>query len=57
MASIFEIGETYQRGNGITISSTPASRNLALMRMFKKPVSKAAASEDRRRTLWGTLRI
>jgi hypothetical protein len=26
-------------------------------RMLKKPVSKAAASEDRRRTLWGTLRI
>jgi hypothetical protein len=26
-------------------------------RMLKKAVSKAAASEDRRRTLWGTLRI
>jgi hypothetical protein len=25
--------------------------------MLKKAVSKAAASEDRRRTLWGTLRI
>jgi len=26
-------------------------------RMLKKAVSKAAASEDRKRTLWGTLRI
>jgi hypothetical protein len=26
-------------------------------RMLKKAVSKVAASEDRRRTLWGTLRI
>ena len=40
-----------------TYSYVPAQQKNIYAGCSKRPFSKAAASEDRRRTLWGTLRI
>ena len=41
----------------VPVMSSVDWHSIRTLKLLKKAVSKAAASEDRRRTLWGTLRI